>query len=105
MTSLRRASSPNSASAGGQELHPCEVNSSTTTGVRGEGESAKPGAPANDTTTISTHTQRPFVFARRTKSTHRVAKEMSDFRSGPDASAATPSTSIGAPSRLTQNVG
>src|SRR6202049_1059006 len=32
MTSLRAANSPSSASAGGQEEHPCEVNSSTTVG-------------------------------------------------------------------------
>src|SRR5580704_9993513 len=31
-TSWRRASSPSSASAGGQEEHPCEVNNSTTAG-------------------------------------------------------------------------
>src|SRR6266851_1296756 len=31
-TSRRRASSPSSASAGGQDEQPCEVNSSTTTG-------------------------------------------------------------------------
>src|SRR5437588_6052336 len=30
MTSPRRANSPSSASAGGQEEHPCEVNNSTT---------------------------------------------------------------------------
>src|SRR6266851_983896 len=32
MTSLRVANSPSSASAGGQEEHPCEVNNSTTVG-------------------------------------------------------------------------
>src|SRR6266568_4788241 len=31
-TSVRRASSPSNASAGGQDEQPCEVNSSTTTG-------------------------------------------------------------------------
>jgi hypothetical protein len=34
------ASSPSSASAGGHELQPCEVNSSTTTGLSGGGVGA-----------------------------------------------------------------
>src|SRR5436305_14048930 len=46
MTSPRRASSPSSLSAGGQDEQPCEVNSSTTMGrlsaLPGDGPSAMP---------------------------------------------------------------
>ena len=44
MTSSRSASSPRSASAGGQDEQPCEVNSSTTTGP--SAIAAVPVAPA-----------------------------------------------------------
>src|SRR5436190_472806 len=92
MTSLCRATSPSSASAGGQEEHPCEVNNSTTVGrvsaPAGEAVRAKPR-----TNGITENTTRWNVIAILPARSDRTAQYVgrrpeprrSHLRAGPDA--------------------